>query len=224
LLSESILMWMALGVLVFTVVRDIQVTSAILRGQGTKGIDALCGAHAYLVPRWAAAGAIEPYLAHGAIASDSKRDIGARAFGCVGIGKRAVAVCIHFAVDVVYIPAEKAAKVSIRNCRWTGGCTLRHGTRQLRAGLLAVLGGVLRNIRLVLRSLLDFLLLRFLHLALNRNRGFVFGLLGFGLRRSGSFAGFFGGEDVLVGRVVRGQRDGTGDVDLDGPARTCPAP
>jgi len=72
--------------------------------------------------------------------------------------------------------------------------------------------------------LLYFLLLGLFDLTLDGDGSFVFRLLRFGFWWGWGFAWLFSREDVLVGRMFGGQRDGTGDVDLDGSAGSCAAP
>src|SRR3569833_2348121 len=132
---------MMTGVLVFTVVGIVKVTSAVLRGQGAEVISALGGADTGLIPRWAATRAVEANLAYRAVSRDAERDVSAGTFGRVRIGEGLNAILAHFGVDVVDVPTEEASEIGVGDGGGIGSGTLRHGSWKLAASLLAILRG-----------------------------------------------------------------------------------
>src|ERR1700739_3084987 len=110
--------------LVLTVKRNHKAGSAMLVRKCAKVLGALRGTNAGRVPRWAVTGTVESNLAHGSIACDHERDIGARTARRAWIGQRAIAVGIHLAIDIVDVPTEEAAKICIRDGCRPGCCTL----------------------------------------------------------------------------------------------------
>src|SRR6185437_96968 len=154
---------------------------------------------------------------------DTELDAGLGALGRSRIGQRAITICVHFAVDIVDIPAELGAEVGVGQGSWpVCYARLRH-TRHHGTGLLSILRLVGNGLLLNDTSLGLFVLL-FFRLADNRYRRLVLFLLGLGLWSCGRFARLIRRQHILIGWMIRRQRDSAGDVHLDGAPRAGSAP
>src|SRR6266568_8248677 len=111
--------------LVLTIEGNQKCASVISTRQRSKRVYPLRGSHASGVPRCVAARAIEADIACRTILGNFERDICLRSFCRVRIGQRPVAIGIHLAIDVVDVPPEHAAKVTLIHGCWPAGCARR---------------------------------------------------------------------------------------------------